>query len=144
MNKPGLLNVDPETLSTNGVTATGVIYFEHCGEYFPENGWSDFPVPILAWWLHELFSDANPTRLDFMDGPFTLEVRRNGKTASISGIERTAGADRITFVHETGIVDLQNSVINCARDVLRALETENISGPDHEDLKTAVCMCTAD
>ncbi|MEV7965629.1 hypothetical protein AB0O34_06545 [Sphaerisporangium sp. NPDC088356] len=52
------------------------------GEDFPEAGWFDFPVTILAWWLAELgdlVRGASATcALTFMDGPYEALVRRGG------------------------------------------------------------------
>jgi hypothetical protein len=52
-----------------------------CGEIeFPEAEWSDFPVVILGWWLHEMrplslvTTTGQSAELLFMDGPYFFRL----------------------------------------------------------------------
>ena len=72
--------------ATGSITAG--IWFEAGDECFPENGWNDFAVVILGWWLSELRAlpaRNNPratARLEFMDGPVEVEIRAPEAMAS--------------------------------------------------------------
>ncbi|MBO0799983.1 MAG: hypothetical protein J2P31_14275 [Blastocatellia bacterium] len=57
---------------------TGPIWLEIDSKYFPDEGWTDFPVIILGWWLVNLKSlitaQATNSECLFMDGPYKFEV----------------------------------------------------------------------
>ena len=73
--------VDPISLtrSARGQT-TGVIYALLDDHPFPEAQWSDLIVPVLHGWTADLLGfcrgNGDAVQLHFMDGPYTLEIRR--------------------------------------------------------------------
>jgi hypothetical protein len=61
----------------------GPIWLEIDGKDFPGEGWDDFPVVILGWWLSEvkplLTNQTGSCECLFMDGPYEFEVNVLGK-----------------------------------------------------------------
>lgn len=58
--------------------AIGGIWLEVGGAAFPEVGWSDFIVVVLAWLsaaiLDVLRHQASARRVHFMDGPYAVDI----------------------------------------------------------------------
>ncbi|MFI6503920.1 hypothetical protein [Nonomuraea typhae] len=58
------------------------IWLDLDGSPFPEEGWFDFPIPLLTWWLTEvrdlLNGEQDECWLTFMDGPFEARIAREG------------------------------------------------------------------
>jgi len=56
-------------------------YLDYKGYCFPDNKWIDFTEAILSAWTNTLFKNRNVSdayfRLNFMDGPFWLDVAKN-------------------------------------------------------------------
>jgi hypothetical protein len=68
--------VRTETLSQGG-NITGQVFLAGDNWCFPENGWSDFPVIIIGWWLNDLktlLHSGGTFECRFMDGPFLFRV----------------------------------------------------------------------
>ena len=77
------LVVDPSTLvmRENG-PATGCIWFKFGEVSFPAEEWNDFVVVVLGWWTGALVRLLTVRHgkevLDFMDGPYAIEVAVSG------------------------------------------------------------------
>ena len=70
---------EPKTFTMNASgSVLGRIYLGLDGEYFPDDEWYDFPVPVLSWWieciLNLLTGNGDECELLFMDGPQFLHV----------------------------------------------------------------------
>ena len=65
------------------VRVIGPIWLEIDGRDFPGEGWDDFPVVILGWWLSEakplLTNQTGSRERLFMDGSYEFEVNVLGK-----------------------------------------------------------------
>ncbi|WP_146210018.1 hypothetical protein [Vitiosangium sp. GDMCC 1.1324] len=77
------VHVDTDSLTrASSGSITGVLFLRGDGAAFPEEGWSDFPVVVLAWWLEALeglrSGRAASASCRFMEGPFSVEVARRG------------------------------------------------------------------
>ena len=75
--------VDADSLSRGaGGAVTGQIFLRHSGGVFPEEGWFDFPVVILTWWIVGLNECDQGKRSSFqglfMDGPCSFTVTADG------------------------------------------------------------------
>ena len=75
--------VEPATFTiTRDGSVVGNIFFKLNGAFFPDYRWSDFPVPILSWWveavLHLISGDKKEEELLFMDGPQFVGVTALG------------------------------------------------------------------
>ena len=97
------LVVEPDRLRRAASGAvTGPIHFAVGDGCFPEEGWSDFPVAILGWWLEaigRLEKGVSRTEdLDFMDGPCLVRVTvRFGDTAHLEfRAERGQGSREVS------------------------------------------------
>ena len=67
---------------------TGRLWLRAAAVDFPEPGWFDCPVPVLAWWLKSLANAAEngAATCRFMDGPHEFTLR--GASATAAGGER--------------------------------------------------------
>ena len=108
---------------------------------FPQPGWSDFPVVVLAWWLARLARDLGGReaveRCDFMDGPFrfTVRRRRGDPRWELAGSE--GGGATGPAAHVEGAVFL-DSLAEGARAVHAECAARGWGGADVEALARAV------
>ena len=79
------VQVDSASLTQSNSTAiTGVVFFDFGNYLFPEEGWNDFVVVVLCWWLSALKQIAegcsDSETLRFMGGPLyvTINKQNNG------------------------------------------------------------------
>jgi hypothetical protein len=101
--------VDPESFTETAAGAvTGKLHVEFDGVCFPDDGWWDFPLVVLGWWLDALGSDQD-FELRFMDGPYRVAGSRTGgdvrlrllRSGSSGDVEVAAGtADASTVLAE--------------------------------------------
>lgn len=130
--------------ATGSITAG--IWFEAGDECFPENGWNDFAVVILGWWLSELRAlpaRNNPratARLEFMDGPVEVEIRAPEAMASPWVATWVRRGDRRRAVRELpfAAVGLLSSVEDAARALLRSCEERAWRSVELDSLRGAV------
>src|SRR4051812_22305838 len=97
------LVVDSSSLEARvGAAATANLWLVVDGREFPSRGWNDFAVVVLAWWataLLRLFRGASTKeRVDFMDGPYAVEV-----TGPSSGALRLRALEGVERTHETAV-----------------------------------------
>ena len=71
------LVVTKENYAEDGISE---IYFSFGGQFFPEEGWTDFDR-VLTIWLTELDMDGSDGLLPFMDGPFQFSVQKMDEDA---------------------------------------------------------------
>jgi hypothetical protein len=63
------------------------IYWEHDGEFYPDNLWPDYGAVILSWWIDScrgLHSGSTIERFIFMEGSARLNIRNNNGSLIIS------------------------------------------------------------
>ena len=103
---------------------------------FPGDGWSDFPVVVLGWWLGQLARDTGGReaveRCQFMDGPFAFTVRR--RRGDPLWIVAAPGRAEVVVDGRTFL----NSVTEAARVVLDACHRNGWAGPDADALARAI------
>ena len=102
---------------------------------FPGEAWSDFPVPLLSWWLDSLgeVAQGRPAELRFMDGPYALALAPGSDgqlRVSGHGIEATitqadfARSVRNAAVRTLAVCDARGwssrDILQCRRAVARA------------------------
>jgi len=59
---------------------SGRLYIEVDGVYFPTEGWYDYVVPVLCWWIDNamrLYLPDSEVKNICMDGPYTFYMRRS-------------------------------------------------------------------
>jgi hypothetical protein len=123
------------------------IWIEHNGQAFPSAGWRDFGAVLLGWWSYRLWQLLNgtpTTTLDFMNGPYEVEVRyhRSTQTIELQPLERTSTG---TEAHPTikwgvGQLELVTALLQAMRRVIAELEQRNMGRKDRELLTQRVEM----
>jgi hypothetical protein len=120
-----LIIVDTSSVEARaGAAATANLWLVIDGREFPSRGWNDVVVVVLSWWataLLRLFhGTSTQERVNFMDGPYTVEV--SGPLAGMLRFRALEGSGR---THETALggapaVEFATSVIAQGRQVLEA------------------------
>lgn len=80
----------------DGKSVTADIWVILDGDDFPKKNWNDFVIVILGWWaaaLLRLLRDASEREmLNFMDGPYSIEITKVGSDVlrfrALEGINR--------------------------------------------------------
>lgn len=131
---------EPSSLTRSGMgSITGHIFLRGPTVGFPEEGWSDFPVVILGWWIEGLtevvVGKERSFQGMFMDGPYAFVVHREpGASARISWGKRNEETS-------IGIVDipaLLRSAVAAGRLVAEACRSRNWSSPDLDHLDRVI------
>ncbi len=118
---------------------TGRVFLRGPTSDFPEQGWSDFPVVILAWWIEGLTNVVTGKSRSFqglfMDGPYTFVVERGvGTTGRLAWGERGQEAS-------VGILDiaaLLRSAVRAGQLVADACRSHHWTSSDLDTLERAV------
>jgi hypothetical protein len=116
---------------------TGVLFLEVDGFGYPELGWNDFPVIILAWWARAV-RDLRASGVGaeavcrFMDGPFSFslralsygewEVRLLGKNGELLRTAKTTPGEVVRAIQVAAAAVLQA----CADRGWGSRETEEL------------------
>lgn len=67
--------VSPSTWShTKSGSLYGTIALSAGEEFWPSEDWTDFPLVLVRWWLTALSAKTFPIYLEFMDGPYELQL----------------------------------------------------------------------
>jgi hypothetical protein len=131
---------DPSSLQRSGMgSITGQVFLRGPSGSFPEEGWSDFPVVILGWWINGLRRLGQRKRASyqglFMDGPYAFVVQCGfGEADEILWGEIGSEAP-------VGIVDvalLLASAVAAAKSVTIACRAKGWNTPDVESLESAI------
>jgi hypothetical protein len=132
--------VDTQSLdrSSSG-NITGPVFLRGPTGGFPESGWSDFPVVILAWWIEGLITIVTGKERSFqglfMDGPFAFVVQRGGGTSCRIAWGKQGEEASI------GIIDIDallRSAVSAGRQVTDACRAREWTSRDLENLERAI------
>jgi hypothetical protein len=138
------IEVDLDTLE-NRQNVTGYKYFViDFHRFFPEEGWSDFVVIILSWWIKSIkgliVSDIGRTyAFDFMDGtPIVL-----GKKLDVEYLELSFCIDeiekrKVIFTAICSIKEVRDSILSVSKKVIRAIDRNKWKREDIDELKDLV------
>ena len=131
--------VDPATLRIGSHGSITGVLAVHCKEFwFPEEGWSDFPIIVLGWWSRETAAlrSGSPATFRFMDGPLWLLARPAGTTASVEFLEQ--GSSRTVTVAEcvVPVAAVVGAVGAASRTLLSACDTRGWNNQDIAELRT--------
>ena len=86
------------------------------------DGWSDFVVVILGWWIPALRSNDRSCRLQFMDGPYSLRI------------SRTSGGLGLGLSIARHLVELHGGVIEASSEGEGCGATFTVTFPFRESL----------
>jgi hypothetical protein len=114
--------VNPDSFNKGRSNFTGEIYFKVDDFFFPEEGWNDFIIIILNWWLcaFKNFDDFNADSFEmlFMDGPLEVKCKRlTNEVLELVFIRRYIELNesiRIVKCHEK---ELKKQLLKAARKV---------------------------
>lgn len=87
--------VDPSSLTqAAGGAVAGQLHVETDDLCFPDDGWWDFPLVVLGWWLTTLrTASASDFELRFMDGPFRINCSRRDDRVEFVCVRGGAAGD---------------------------------------------------
>ena len=74
---------------------------------------------LLTWWLQQLDSPADQICLEFMDGPYSIEVSGRGHLRQLKCIERHRQGATVRCRFEISFADIKDVVEAAAEDVLK-------------------------
>lgn len=134
------IEVEVDSLEKNN-NIVGNIYFviDH-HRYFPDEGWSDFVIIILSWWIHSLKglinSEVGRTYLfDFMDGTPVVRAKKVNESNIEMSFEFHREHPEIKFTSICRLEELRNSLLSVSKKVLRAVERNSWRSEDINQLK---------
>ena len=136
------IEVEVDSLEYNQNIIGNISFVVDYYRYFPDEGWSDFVVIILSWWIKSykglLVSSMGQTfKFDFMDGtPIIL-----GKKIGPSRIELSFEFDKekreMEFTAICKLEELGNSLLTASKKVLRAVERNNWCSEEINELRVS-------
>jgi hypothetical protein len=133
---------DPSTLIQSKMgSVTGVIYFDFgSGRKFPSEGWNDFVVVILNWWMaavQKIVQRGEKAELRFMDGPYWISAVPQGPIVLLRCTEDRDGAG-VLYEVAVGIEDLKRELLTFARQLSSACAQANIQAAELSEIKKAL------
>ena len=138
------IEVDLETLE-NRQNVTGNIYFViDYHRYFPEEGWSDFVVTILTWWINSIkgliVSDSGRTfEFDFMDGtPIVLAKKLDNENLELRFCIDEGAKRQVILTANCSIIEVRDSILSVSKKVIRSFEREKWNREDIDELKDLI------
>jgi hypothetical protein len=109
---------------------------------FPEHGWTDFVVVILAWWLEELRKlrqGEAKVFCRFMDGPLGFRVTcENSGTYRIDCVEERLSGETAHASWTTSKGGFESALVAAGSEVLLECGRRNWESRDIDTLRNAV------
>ncbi|MDK7669327.1 hypothetical protein [Cytobacillus oceanisediminis] len=132
------IEVEVDSLEYNINIIGNISFLVDYHHYFPDEGWSDFVVIILSWWIKSLkglvSSMGQTFKFDFMDGtPVVLGEKLDPNHVELS-FEYDNEKREIEFKAICKLEELKNSLLTAAKKVLRAVERNNWSSEEINEL----------
>ena len=108
---------------------------------FPQDGWTDFPVVVLGWWLHEVEALIQKASIEarclFMDGPFEFALNGSGEVRM--GERRAEKAIEIgSFPYRVSVEEFWKSLTVAAGSVIAECHARGWSSGDIDTLRRFV------
>lgn len=134
------IEVDLDSLEHTHQIVGNIYFIIDYHRFFPDEGWSDFVVIILSWWIQSLkgliISSAGSSYIfDFMDGtPMVL-----GKKIDSNQIEMSFCNDNdrreIEFIAICRLDELKDALLSVSKKVLRALDRKKWNSSEIDELR---------
>src|SRR5262245_3751542 len=129
--------VDPSSLRIRETTpATGDICLLLDSKPFPTESWNDFVVVVLGWWTAAcarlLLGHSEAESVDFMDGPFTVELSIiQSHTLSLRAMRRGRGQRSHEVASaDTSLFTFLDALLSASHAILDACRERNHWSPD--------------
>ena len=107
---------------------------------FPIKGWSDFVVVVLGWWavaiVRLMRSDSDKELVNFMDGPYSVELTRAQLGEIRLRMLAGAGGGREVAVGEADLQKFVTELTDHARDLLELCKLRQWWSADAETLES--------
>ena len=135
------INVDSIRRSKSG-QITGVLFLRINNLIFPEEGWNDFIVVVLGFWVSEVLKNWNLDILGdfrFMDGPIRFQIAKIGNKTEFTGFNDK----KLILQEEIDYSSFKNSLIDIAFKVVRIVEEKKWESKDIDFLKDQLSAVTA-
>jgi hypothetical protein len=122
---------------------SGPIWLEMAGESFPSEGWIDFPVAILGFWLSNLnpviLAQSRTCECPFMDGPYELEIEvRDDQLWTVSFLDRDKPRNDPFLSALVDFRSLITNVLSSADIVVEVCRAKRWIDPDLLELEAKV------
>lgn len=125
------VSVEPDTYELTASNIIGKIYVQANDEVYPDNGWTDFGVTIIGWWMNaitELLDEsASKVSCEFMDGPFRfdVEVMKNNDWR-VSFVEERAEREEYKWQGILKAHEVTDGIIAAARTLLEMCRSRGL------------------
>jgi hypothetical protein len=117
---------------------TSVVYFKIKDKVFPEEGWNDFTIAILNFWLSEIIKmrqkKKRKGKFYFMDGPIYFTIEKNTETSVFEGYRN----DKRIITKQIDFEEFTDTILSNSKNILDEMETRNWSSSDIESLKNNI------
>ncbi|MFA9466980.1 MAG: hypothetical protein ACERKN_22225 [Velocimicrobium sp.] len=115
------------------------VYFRIGEKIFPDEGWSDFTVIILGWWIEELAKleiGSKTFLLSFMDGPLHVKgFLKGNNTVELVFTRERQNKDEVIFPAVCDIGQLKVAIYKAAKELIDELEKRGVDNKDVIKLK---------
>lgn len=103
------------------------IYFKiDDGTFFPEEGWDDFSVVILGWWLYQAaFNVPQESIFRFMDGPYCFKLCSDESCSHILFIKDVGGEGEVVCYGALRRDEFMSLLLRSANLLIRSLPKES-------------------
>lgn len=143
------LIVNPCSVRQSAKQVFAEIYFQFNHDlFFPEQGWDDFAVVILNWWIDNSISSCNgaESMCCFMDGSYCFNIKPENDTFNIIFISDRKGKEEVTYSERMKQKDFLKLLLSNTNIVLREIMKKHISNEDtvvleknYKNLQRLIC-----
>jgi hypothetical protein len=138
------IEVELDSLESTQNIVGNVYFIIDYHRFFPDEGWSDFVVIILPWWIKSLkglmASKPNTTyEFDFMDGsPIVFAKRVENSNLELLFCLNADKTKSVALTAVCSLNDLKESLLSVSKKVIRAIERKNWHSQEIDELKDLV------
>lgn len=124
----------------------GDVYWKVGNRFFPEEGWNDFVIVIMSWWLKTINNIKNGQlksnyEFIFMDGPlFITSTKISEEILKLEFIKDKRDSQEIYFTALCNINQLQKSLLNASKGILDDIKIKKWHSDDIEELKRSILI----
>ena len=135
------IKVESFKVNSNGLT-TADINFNIDDHAFPMNGWNDFAIIILEWWVtatFKLFRNTSTKEvLHFMDGPYAVKISKISPDLLNFCTVEAAGRSKKIITGEMETISFAHELISQSHRALDACKKADLWTRDSDTLESSV------